>query len=75
MNAVELAQVMDVHEALESFGGYTEWWCGSRQKLFAQRVQALGKPLRELTVGQLQDIAAEVSAEMKPYYTSTGAQA
>ncbi|HBO2284485.1 hypothetical protein ACU4EH_13050 [Pseudomonas aeruginosa] len=75
MNAVELAQVMDMHEALEPFAGFTDWWCGSRQKLFAERAMALGKPLRDLTVGELQTIAAEVSAEMKPFYTSTGAQA
>lgn len=69
MSPETLAQVMDVHEALESFGGYTEWWNAPTQIKFSQRLQALGKPLREVTVGELQDIAAAVSAEMKDYFT------
>lgn len=75
MSPESLALIMDMHEALEPFAGFTDWWCGSRQKLFAERAMALGKPLRDLTVGELQAIAAEVSAEMKPFYTSTGAHA
>ncbi|EJV1365815.1 hypothetical protein C0053_34095 [Pseudomonas aeruginosa] len=65
MSPETLARVMDVHEALESFGGYSEWWSGAMQITFSQRVLGLGKPLREVTVGELQDIAAEVSKEMK----------
>jgi hypothetical protein len=68
MSPETLAQVMDVHEALESFGGYTEWWNGPTQIKFAQHVVALGKPLREVTIGELQDIAAAVAAEMKDYF-------
>lgn len=68
MSPETLAQVMDVHEALESFGGYTEWWNAPTQIKFAQRALALGKPLRELTVGELQDIAAAVAEEMKGYF-------
>lgn len=68
MSPATLAQVMDVHEALESFGGYTEWWNAPTQIKFAQRVMALGKPLRELTVGELQDIAAAVAEGMKDYF-------
>ncbi|MFF6470746.1 hypothetical protein ACET32_20865 [Pseudomonas aeruginosa] len=68
MSPATLAQVMDVHEALESFGGYTEWWNAPTQIKFAQRALALGKPLRELTVGELQDIAAAVAEEMKGYF-------
>ena len=55
MSPETLALVMEVHEALEPFGGYTEWWNGPSQIKFAQRVQALGKPIREVTVGELQD--------------------
>ena len=68
MSPATLAQVMDVHEALESFGGYTEWWNAPTQIKFAQRALALGKPLRELTVGELQGIAAAVAEEMKGYF-------
>ncbi|RRW38493.1 hypothetical protein [Ectopseudomonas oleovorans] len=68
MSPETLAQVMDVHEALEPFGGYTEWWNGPTQIKFAQHVVALGKPLREVTIGELQDIAEAVAAEMKDYF-------
>lgn len=68
MSPATLAQVMDVHEALEPFGGYTDGWNGPTQIKFAQRVMALGKPLRELTVGELQDITAAVAEEMKDYF-------
>lgn len=68
MSPETLAQVMDVHEALEPFGGYTEWWNGPTQIKFTQRVVALGKPLREVTIGELQDIAAAVAAEMNNYF-------
>ena len=75
MSPETLAQVMDVHEALEPFAGYTQGWNGPTQIKFAQRVMDLGKPLRDLTVGELQDIAAAVAAEMKDYFNSTGRQA
>lgn len=75
MSPKTLAQVMDVHEALESFGGYTEWWNAPTQIKFAQRVMDLGKPLREVTIGDLQDIAAAVAAEMKDYFNPLGSQA
>lgn len=68
MSPETLALVMKVHEALEPFGGYTEWWNGPTQIKFSQRVQALGKPIRDVTVGELQDIAAAVADEMKDYF-------
>ncbi len=68
MSPETLAQIMDVHEALEPFTGFTEWWNAPTQMKFAKRVIALGKPLRELTVGELQDIAAAVGEEMKDYF-------
>ena len=68
MSPKTLAQVMDVHEALESFGGYTEWWNAPTQIKFAQRVQALGKPIREVTVGELQEVVAAMAEEMKDYF-------
>jgi hypothetical protein len=67
MSPETLALVMKVHEALEPFGGYTEWWNGPTQIKFSQRVQALGKPICDVTVGELQDIAAAVADEMKDY--------
>lgn len=68
MSPGTLALCMAVHEALEPFGGYTEWWNAPMQIKFSQRLQALGKPTREVTIGELQDIAAAVSAEMKDYF-------
>lgn len=65
MSPETLALVMEVHEALEPFGGYTEWWNGPSQIKFAQRVQALGKPIRDVTVGELQEVVAAMADEMK----------
>lgn len=75
MSPKTLAQVMDVHEALEPFTGYTQGWNGPTQIKFAQRVMDLGKPLRDLTVGELQDIAEAVATEMKDYFSPSGRQA
>jgi hypothetical protein len=75
MSPKTLAQVMDVHEALEPFAGYTQGWNCPTQIKFAQRVMDLDKPLRAVTIGELQDIAAAVAAEMKDYFNPLGRQA
>ncbi|CDF82120.1 hypothetical protein PKB_0752 [Pseudomonas knackmussii B13] len=72
MSPETLAQCMSVQEALEPFGGYTEGWNGPTQIKFSKRVMDLGKPLREVTVGELQDIAAAVAEEMKDYFYPRG---
>ncbi|MCY1396648.1 hypothetical protein D9M71_116270 [compost metagenome] len=68
MSPETLAQCMEVHEALEPFGGYTEWWNAPAQIAFSRRVLALGKPLAEVTIGELQAIAIEARNEVRGYF-------
>ena len=67
MSPETLAQVLEVHEALEPFADFVEW-NAPYQIAFTCRCREQGKPLAELTVADLQALARQTREDMKDYF-------
>lgn len=67
MSPETLAQVMEVHKALDPFAHFCEWNAPS-QIAFARYCREQGKPLAELTVAELQTIAQRTEEYAQDYF-------